>query len=79
MRLPVSSLVMKDNVPAGCNPLVLMSLAYTLRSSGDDPAPVSVRPIDGTGLYRVIDGRHRFMAAVVAGRPDVLCEIEEEN
>lgn len=79
MRIPVSALAVRDNVPAGCNPLVLMSLAYMLRSSGADPEPIRVRPIEACGMWRVMDGRHRFLAAVVAGRSDVFCEIDTDE
>jgi hypothetical protein len=73
-RVRVEDILLKPNIPAGCNPLVLMSLAHLLRSTDQDPDPVKVRR-DG-GRWRVSDGRHRFLAAVVAGRPDVLCEEE---
>lgn len=74
-RIPVSSLLMLDNIPAGMNPLVLMSLAYMFRSTTQDAAPILVRP-EGD-LYRVLDGRHRAVASVIAGRPDVPCILEE--
>lgn len=80
MRVRVERLVMRANVPAGCNPLLLMSLAYVNRATSDDHGgPIVVRPIEDTGLYRVIDGRHRFLAAVIAGRPDVACQLEKED
>lgn len=71
MRLRVSQLLVKDNIPAGCNPLVLFSLAYMYRSSGRDAEPIVVTPA-GPDLWRVEDGRHRYFASVIAGRPDVL-------
>lgn len=73
-RITVDRLVFLGNVPAGMNPLVLMSLAYTLRSSGEDPDPIVVRA-EGP-FFRVIDGRHRAIAAIIAGRPDVLARYE---
>lgn len=74
MRIPVNRLLFLPNIPAGMNPLVLMSLVYMLRSTAEDPAPILVRK-DGEN-YRVLDGRHRAMGAIVAGRPDVLAELE---
>lgn len=73
MRIPVSRLLFKPNIPAGMNPLVLMSLTYMLRSTDQDPDPITVT-VDGDN-YRVQDGRHRAMAAIIAGRPDVLANI----
>lgn len=74
MRIRVERLLFKPNAPAGMNPLVLMSLAYMLRSSVEDPAPIVVRRVGE--FYRILDGRHRAMAAMIAGRSDVLA-IEE--
>lgn len=76
LRVPVSRILLPENVVAGCNYLVIASFTYMLRSTREDPDPVLVRPV-GDGLFRVSDGRHRFLAAVIAGRNDVLCELEE--
>jgi hypothetical protein len=70
-RIRLEELCMGANPPAGMNPLVLMSLAYDLRSSTEDPEPVAVRRI-GSAMWRIHDGRHRMVAALIAGRPDVL-------
>jgi hypothetical protein len=71
-RIRLEHLRFPANIPAGMNPLVLMSLVYKLRSSSDDPEPIEVyRELDNT--WRVHDGRHRAVAALIAGRPDVLC------
>lgn len=69
-RVRVEDLRLGPNPPAGMNPFVLMSLAYQMRASTADPEPVQVTR-DGDG-WRVHDGRHRVLAAVIAGRPDVL-------
>lgn len=75
MRIRIENLLFKPNAPAGMNPLVLMSLVYFLRSNVEDPAPIVVKQ-DGDN-YRILDGRHRAMAAIIAGRPDVLAIVEE--
>lgn len=75
MRIPLSQLVLKDNVPAGANILVIASLVLMYRSSTEDAPPVEVRDL-GNGFWRVLDGRHRFMSSVIAGRHDLLCELE---
>jgi hypothetical protein len=76
VRIRIEDLIFKPNVPAGMNPLVLMSLAHGLRSNLGDPEPIIVRR-EGE-LYRVLDGRHRAIGAMVAGRPDVLAELDSE-
>lgn len=75
LRIPVERLLFKPNAPCGMNVLVLMSLTYMLRSNVADPEPIIVRP-EGDH-FRIMDGRHRAMGAIVAGRPDVLATVEE--
>lgn len=80
MRLRLSEVVLKDNVTAGISPWCLMSLAHALRStSADVEPPVRVLPIEGVPFFRLMDGRHRFMASVLAGRPDVLAVLDEPD
>lgn len=74
-RIPLHHLRLKPNVAAGLNPLLLFSLAYRLRSTTDDVTPAIVRA-NGPEDYTVLDGRHRFLAAVIAGRHELLCEVE---
>lgn len=73
MRIPLDRLLLKPNIPAGMNILVVCSLALMYRSSSDDAPPVEIRDL-GDGYWRVLDGRHRFLASVIAGRPDILAE-----
>lgn len=77
-RIPVDQLVLKKNVPAGMNVLVVMSMVHMLRSSHADAAPAEVRKV-GRKLYRIEDGRHRFFAAVMAGRRSLLCTVKKED
>jgi hypothetical protein len=71
-RVRVEDLRLGPNPPAGMNPLVLMSLTYHLTATTEDPDPAEVTP-EPDGSWRIYDGRHRAIAAVIAGRPDVLC------
>lgn len=73
-RIRVERLMILPNIPAGMNVLVIMSLVYAMRSSHFDPPPIVVQR-QGKA-YRILDGRHRFFAAVIAGRHNVLCVIE---
>lgn len=78
MRVRVENLVVGPNVVAGCNPFVIMSLAYLMRSTSEDPPPITIRPIDKTPHMRIIDGRHRYLAAIIAGRPDIECCVQPD-
>jgi hypothetical protein len=73
LYIPVDQLLMPPNITAGSNMLELASLAYMYRTTLDDAEPIDVAP-EGK-YYRIVDGKHRFMASVVAGRVDVLCEV----
>jgi ParB-like nuclease domain len=75
MRVPLDRLLLKPNVSAGASILVISSLVLLYRNSSEDTEPALIREA-GDGLYRVLDGRHRFMASVIAGRGDLLCTIE---
>jgi hypothetical protein len=75
VRVPISRLVLKDNIPAGASVYVLASLVLLYRHTTDDAPPVEVCDL-GNGYWRVLDGRHRYLASVIAGRPDLLAELE---
>lgn len=45
----------------------------------DDPGVVSVQPSKHfPGMYELLDGHHRYCAALMTGRIDLLCLIIEE-
>lgn len=73
-RVPVDQLRLKPNIPAGMDPCVLLGLVPKMRKTAEDHIPIVVRRAGD--LWQIMDGRHRFMAAVIAGRPDVLA-VEE--
>jgi ParB-like chromosome segregation protein Spo0J len=40
---------------------------------------LSVQPsTQAAGMYEVLDGHHRYCAAIMTGKPDVLCVVVEE-
>jgi hypothetical protein len=78
VRIPVDRLLLKPAVSAGMSPFVLLSLAHLFRTTTEDADPITVTALDG-GLYRVDDGRHRYFASVIAGRPDVLATLEPSD
>jgi len=75
-RIRIEDVLLKPNIPAGMDPLVVMSRVKRLRCTAEDWEPILVTR---EGQYwRLQDGRHRFFASVIAGRSDVLA-IEEPN
>lgn len=74
-RIRVDRILVPPNVASGMNPLVVMSLAYLYRSTTEDAPPITVTR-DGRN-YRITDGRHRYIASVIAGRRRVLAEVEQ--
>lgn len=77
-RVPLEDLRVGPNVTAGMNPYRLLGLVPLLKETTQDHEPITVRPLPG-GSWRVVDGRHRFLASIIAGRPDVLCELDHEE
>lgn len=74
-QVPIDRLVLKEPVPAGMNPYVLLGMVPLLRGSTKDHDPILIRPLR-SGFYRVLDGRHRMIASVMAGRTHVLAELD---
>jgi hypothetical protein len=75
-RVPLHCLVIKPNIPAGMNIETIVSKIKLYRTTAEDEEPTLVRlefiRTDGR-FYRILDGRHRFFSAVIAGRVDLLC------
>lgn len=69
-RVRVEDVLMPPAVAAGMNPYVLMGLVPRLLQTTEDHTPIVVRR-EGD-WWRIVDGRHRFVASILAGRPDVL-------
>jgi hypothetical protein len=74
IRIPIERLHLKKPVTAGMDPCVLLGLVPKLRKTTEDWDPILVR--EHVGGWEIQDGRHRFFASVIAGRPDILAEIE---
>jgi hypothetical protein len=74
-RVRIEDIQLKPNIPAGMDPCVVLGLVPLLRKTAQDHAPVLVRA-HTQAPWLLLDGRHRFMASVIAGRCDILA-IEE--
>jgi hypothetical protein len=77
-RVAIDTLLFKRPVTAGVNHFTLMSLIPLLRETTLDHEAILVGPVSSCCGHRVIlDGRHRVMASIAAGRPDILA-VEED-
>lgn len=72
MRIRLEDIRLGPNVSAGMNFMLVGVLAYKLRTSVADLPPIRVRQIGDH--WQIIDGRHRVVAAMIAGRRDILAE-----
>lgn len=70
----VDSLLYPDPVAAGMNVLVVNSLIYLFKGTNEDVEPITIRR-EGESFYRIVDGRHRAVASMMAGRKTVLAEM----
>lgn len=71
--LPLDALLFGPNVPAGMDWSVIGLWVCRLRKTAApvDP-PIIVTPVsEGPRIWRVHDGRHRTMAAIIAGRTHI--------
>lgn len=70
--LPVSQLVVGgDHIPG-------MDLVHVLRltlGAHTDDRPLEVEAIPDTDLWLIRNGRHRYISALLAGTPHLLCQV----
>lgn len=69
-------LLYPDPVAAGMNYLVIASLALMYRSSNEHAEPITISRDEGSGYWRIVDGRHRSVASMVAGRKTVKARVQ---
>lgn len=73
-RVLLHTLLVVPNIPAGMDGGVALGFVKMLRTTNEDWDPILVRR-EGE-FWRIIDGRHRFVASLIAGRKDILA-VEE--
>jgi hypothetical protein len=76
-RVAIDGLLFPHPVPAGMNPYVLMSLAYAMKTTHEPVGPPIVVAREFGGRFRIVQGRHRVVASMMAGRDWVEAELEE--
>lgn len=72
-RLPVHELRLKPNLPCGMNYMLVGAIAHTLRTTHTPVEPILVAWRAEFQGWLLIDGRHRWVAHLVAGRSEVWC------
>lgn len=70
LLLPLHRIIPPPNIPAGMNPLVVMSIAYAARTSHHPIEPPILVCREG-GYWRLVDGKHRWMGHYIAGRTHI--------
>jgi hypothetical protein len=77
-RWPIDRIRYKDGyITAGLDPYVLLGMVPILRKTSQDLPPIKLRPpCPACGTAEETDGRHRWTAYVMAGRPDVPYELD---
>lgn len=77
LHVPNNLLRFKDPyITAGLSPFVLLGMVPDLRNTAKYPPPGLVDEGCPTcGVRTVLDGRHRWIAGVMAGRPDFAAEV----
>lgn len=74
-RVRVEHLVLLPNIPSGMDYAVVAEGLKRARTTSEDDVPCVVRRRPGLPepYWELLDGRHRFFRAVIAGRTDLLC------
>jgi hypothetical protein len=76
IRIPLSRIRFAERqVPCGLNNLRVNSFWFDMLYTTVDYDPIKVR-VREDGDFDLVDGRHRWVAALGAGRQDILAELE---
>jgi hypothetical protein len=71
MRVRFEDIRLGPNVCAGMNLLKISHFVYLLKTTWEDPLPPA-QLIRRDDYWQIHDGRHRVVAGMIAGRPDIL-------
>jgi hypothetical protein len=72
LSIALDRLLFLPNMPAGMDWAVIgLHVCHFRKTAAPCDPPIVVEPIGDTGLYRVLDGRHRTIAAYIAGRTHI--------
>lgn len=72
MRIPLTSLVVgEDHIPV----MHLPAIVDLVDGRRVDRRPVDVEQVGNTGFYRILNGRHRYVAALITGLPTLDCTV----
>jgi hypothetical protein len=74
VRIPINKILFPEPVSAGMDLETLVILSQRMRKTNVDFDPIIVRA-EGD-LFTLTDGRHRVVAAMMAGRKDILARYD---
>lgn len=69
--VPLDHLLFPEPVAAGMSPYVVLGLVPLYRNSNEHTTPIEVAR-EPSGYFRIVDGRHRAVASMMAGRKYVM-------
>lgn len=72
--IPLDAILLPRNVPEGMNTRTLKHWRGQMQAGAEHP-PIVVRPYL-PGVWALIDGRHRMIAAVMVGRSHIAAYVE---
>jgi ParB-like chromosome segregation protein Spo0J len=75
-RVAIDGLLFPHPTPRGMNPFVLMSLAHEMRQHRDPVGPPILVAQELGGRFRIVNGRHRVVASMIAGRDWIVAELD---
>jgi uncharacterized ParB-like nuclease family protein len=76
VRVPLHQIrICSSNLPRGLDYERLGGMVWKMRHTVEDLPPIEVTP-NADGSYSLHEGRHRFAAAWIGGRQDILAELE---
>jgi hypothetical protein len=78
MLVPIETLLFKEPVTAGMDIYTLATLTRLYRNSNEHTTPITIRR-ETDETWRIMDGRHRVVASMMAGRKHILATEEPQG
>ena len=78
-RIPIGNILVCESIPRYAS-MVMLYVRQMQDCPHDDPGLLRVKPsVAHPGLYELVDGHHRYVAAIIVGRKDLLCIVIDER
>jgi hypothetical protein len=72
-HVPVGSILIGEDLHRDVNKVI--TYAALLEDNPDQDMEPVILHTTVSGMYRIVNGHHRFVAAIIAGRPELLAVI----